>query len=124
MTDFGYRLGADRRTVLAGAAATAALLASRTTWAAAAATGDMTQVKNAIATNHAAAVKRLQDWIGFPSIAAEKRNSQEGAEYMKKLVLDAGFQHAEVAPTSGSPACSPPWTTARPRRSASTSCST
>ncbi|MEQ1785087.1 MAG: M20/M25/M40 family metallo-hydrolase, partial [Hyphomonadaceae bacterium] len=38
-----------------------------------------------------------------PSIAAESRNMAGGADYMKKLALDAGFQHAEVIPTDGHP---------------------
>jgi len=63
----------------------------------------MADVKKAIASGHAQSVKRLQDWIALPSIAAEKLNTQEGAAYMKKLALDAGFQHAEVVQTSGVP---------------------
>ena len=69
----------------------------------AAAAADLVDVKKAIAAAHAANVKRLQEWIAHPSIAAEKRAGQEGAEYMKQLALDAGFQHAEVAPTKGQP---------------------
>jgi acetylornithine deacetylase/succinyl-diaminopimelate desuccinylase-like protein len=75
-----------------------AFLASHA-WAA----DEMTDVKRALATQHAQNIKRLQDWIALPSIAAENRNIKEGAEYMKKLALDAGFQHAEVVPTSGAP---------------------
>ena len=94
--------GADRRTMLAGAAATAALLSSRGAFGAAAA-DDTETVRQAIKANHAEAVKRLQEWIAHPSIAAEKRNGQEGAEYMRQLALDVGFQHAEVAKTKGQP---------------------
>jgi acetylornithine deacetylase/succinyl-diaminopimelate desuccinylase-like protein len=92
--------GADRRTVLLGAAATATLLAPASV---AFAAGDLTDVKKAIADQHAANLKRLQDWIALPSIAAENRNTKEGAEYMAKLASDAGFQHVEVIPTSGVP---------------------
>jgi acetylornithine deacetylase/succinyl-diaminopimelate desuccinylase-like protein len=90
----------DRRTLLQGAAAGAALLAPA---ASLAASGDMEALKKAIAANHDASVKRIQDWIANPSIAAEKRNMPGGAEYMKTLVLDAGFQTAEVVPTDGAP---------------------
>lgn len=100
MTGFDYKFGADRRTILAGAAVGAALVASK---GMAAAADDMGDLKKAIAAGHGASVKRLQDWIALPSIAAEKRAGQEGAEYMKKLALDAGFQHAEVVPTKGQP---------------------
>jgi acetylornithine deacetylase/succinyl-diaminopimelate desuccinylase-like protein len=56
-----------------------------------------------IAARHDATVKMLQDWIAFPSIAAEDRGYPEGAEYMAQLARDAGFQHAEVVPTKGKP---------------------
>ena len=83
-----------------GAAAGAALIAPGGAFAA---SGDMEALRKAIATNHDASVKRLQEWIANPSIAAENRNMQGGADYMKKLALDAGFQKAEVVPTDGAP---------------------
>ena len=52
---------------------------------------------------HDEAVKRLQDWIGQVSIAAENRGYPEGAEYMAKLARDAGFQQATVINTDGKP---------------------
>ena len=64
---------------------------------------DRTKIMKAIAAGHDDTVKRLQDWIANPSIAAENRNMPGGAEYMKKLALDAGFQQAEVIPTDGHP---------------------
>jgi len=91
--------GADRREVLMGAAASAALLASGHAVAAA----DADSVRKTITAQHAANIKRLQDWIALPSIAAEGRNTKEGAEYMRQLALDAGFQRAEIVPTSGVP---------------------
>ncbi|HSM94684.1 MAG TPA: hypothetical protein VLT91_01480, partial [Rhizomicrobium sp.] len=63
----------------------------------------MADVKKAIATGHGEAIKRLQDWIALPTIAAEKRNTPQGAEYMARLATDAGFQHVEIVPTSGIP---------------------
>src|SRR3954452_18441740 len=54
-----------------------------------------------VGAQHDATVKMLQDWIALPSIAAENRNYPEGLEYMAKLAGDAGFQHVEVVPTSG-----------------------
>ncbi|MGQ0741483.1 MAG: M20/M25/M40 family metallo-hydrolase [Alphaproteobacteria bacterium] len=96
----GIDSGADRRTVLKGAAASAALLATSGRLFAA---DDFADVKKAIASAHAKNVKRLKNWIAFPSIAAEGRNTKEGAEYMRKLVFDAGFQRADVVPTSGAP---------------------
>ncbi|HXH92126.1 MAG TPA: M20/M25/M40 family metallo-hydrolase [Thermoanaerobaculia bacterium] len=68
-----------------------------------AAADDFADVKREIAKRHDEAVKRLQDWIALPSIAAEDRNYPAGAEYMAKLALDAGFQHATVLSTDGKP---------------------
>jgi acetylornithine deacetylase/succinyl-diaminopimelate desuccinylase-like protein len=48
-------------------------------------------------------VKRLQGWIGLPSIAAENRNYPQGTDYMAQLARDAGFANAEIVPTSGKP---------------------
>jgi len=64
---------------------------------------DLADIRNEIAKRHAEAVKRLQDWIALPSIAAENRNYPAGAEYMAKLAQDAGFQHATVISTDGKP---------------------
>src|SRR3954468_1452427 len=64
---------------------------------------DLGPIKQEIAKRHDEAVKRLQDWIKLPSIAAENLNSAEGAEYMAKLAKDAGFQQATVIATDGKP---------------------
>jgi acetylornithine deacetylase/succinyl-diaminopimelate desuccinylase-like protein len=90
----------DRRALLAGAAA---LGAGALAPALAAAKEEYADVKKALAAGHDAAVKRLQDWIALPSIAAENLNYPQGAEYMRKLALDAAFQHAEIVPSSGKP---------------------
>ena len=68
-----------------------------------AAQDDLTDVKAQIAKQHDESVKRLQDWIGQVSIAAENRGYPEGAEYMAKLARDAGFQQATVINTEGKP---------------------
>jgi acetylornithine deacetylase/succinyl-diaminopimelate desuccinylase-like protein len=64
---------------------------------------DLAPIKAEITKRHDEAVKRLQDWIKLPSIAAENLNSAEGAEYMAKLAKDAGFQEAAVIQTDGKP---------------------
>lgn len=61
------------------------------------------ELKQALAARHNQTVKTLQDWIALPTIAAEKRNVNEGAEYMRRLALDAGFQQARVVPSGGVP---------------------
>jgi acetylornithine deacetylase/succinyl-diaminopimelate desuccinylase-like protein len=64
---------------------------------------DHADIKAEITKRHDEAVKRLQDWIGQVSIAAENRGYPEGAEYMAKLARDAGFQQATVINTDGKP---------------------
>src|SRR2546423_2733278 len=64
---------------------------------------DLAPIKAEVTKRHDEAVKRLQDWIKLPSIAAENLNSAEGAEYMAKLAKDAGFQQATVIQTDGKP---------------------
>ena len=64
---------------------------------------DFADVRREIAARHDEAVKRLQDWIALPSIAAESLNSAAGAERMAQLARDAGFQKVTVVPTDGKP---------------------
>ena len=91
----------DRRLLLQAAAG--AVLASQGTAEAQISKSDRAKLQKAVEAGHDDTVKRLQQWIANPSIAAENRNTQGGAEYMKKLALDAGFQQAEVIATDGVP---------------------
>lgn len=52
---------------------------------------------------HAQNLKRLQDWIALPSIAAENRNYPQGAEFMADLARKAGFSEVKLIPTAGKP---------------------
>jgi acetylornithine deacetylase/succinyl-diaminopimelate desuccinylase-like protein len=56
-----------------------------------------------VTAHHDEAVKRLQEWIALPSIAAENLNSAEGAERMAQLAKDAGFQQVTIVQTDGKP---------------------
>jgi acetylornithine deacetylase/succinyl-diaminopimelate desuccinylase-like protein len=69
----------------------------------AAAKPDLAPLRAQLAKQHDANVQRLRDWIAVPSIAAENLNYPQGAEYMQKLLLDAGFQHADIVKTDGKP---------------------
>src|SRR6266496_3268568 len=80
----------------------AIIIVAFTTFAAYAA-DDLGDIRSEIAKRHDEAVKRLQDWIALPSIAAEDRNYPAGAEYMAKLARGAGFQKATVINTDGKP---------------------
>src|SRR5206468_13128123 len=64
---------------------------------------DLATIKAEIAKRHEEAVKRLQDWIGQVSIAAENRGYPGGAGCMAKLAREAGFQKATVINTDGKP---------------------
>ena len=70
---------------------------------AAAETPNRGQFEQAVKSGHATNLKRLQDWIAQPTIAAEKTNVDKGADYMRQLLLDAGFQQAKVVQTDGVP---------------------
>jgi acetylornithine deacetylase/succinyl-diaminopimelate desuccinylase-like protein len=96
----------DRRglILMAGAAGVALTAPTRLLAAAAApAAPDLATVRAAIEKQRPEAIKRLQDWIALPSIAAEGRNAQEGAKYMADLLKDAGFQSAAIIQTDGRP---------------------
>jgi acetylornithine deacetylase/succinyl-diaminopimelate desuccinylase-like protein len=88
----------DRKTIAATVAVFGILVTANH-----AAADDFADIKREIAKRHDEAVKRLQDWIALPSIAAENRGYPAGADYMAKLALDAGFQHATVINTDGKP---------------------
>ncbi|MBA3677144.1 MAG: M20/M25/M40 family metallo-hydrolase [Sphingosinicella sp.] len=92
----------DRRAIIKGAAAGAALLAPGI--AMAAPRKDQAAIAKAVDAGYDASVARIQDWIRNPSIAAEKHRMEEGADHMAKLALDAGFQKARKVPTDGAPA--------------------
>src|SRR5216110_2338239 len=88
-----------RTTIAAAAIAAVATLAG-----ASHSYGDnLADIRKEITKRHDEAVKRLQDWIGQVSIAAENRGYPQGAEYMAKLARDAGFQQATVINTDGKP---------------------
>ncbi len=67
------------------------------------AAADFADIRGEITKRHDESVKRLQDWIALPSIAAESLNSAAGAERMAQLARDAGFQKVTIVPTDGKP---------------------
>src|SRR5258706_14172602 len=97
----------DRRACLQGAAATAAAGAATLAWPAlahsAVAANDMDAIHAEIEKRHDESVKRLQDWIRQPSIAAENRGMNEGCDLTMRMLRDAGFQQATRIPTDGQP---------------------
>src|SRR6266850_1094752 len=89
----------NRRTFLKGAIAGAAALTS--TPRAFSADNDLNRIRKEIEKRHDESVRRLQDWIRQPSIAAENRGVSEGCDLTIRLLRDAGFQRAERVPTDG-----------------------
>jgi hypothetical protein len=72
-------------------------------------TPNRAQLAEAVKSAHADNLKRLQDWIAHPTIAAEKLNVDKGADYFRQLLLDTGFQQAKVIPTDGVPGVFATW---------------
>src|SRR5207302_429037 len=94
----------SRREFVQSAASVVALAAAPVALSAAGGSeADKAAVLAQIPAMHEANVKRLQDWIALPSIAAENRNYPQGAEYMAKLAREAGFAGVKLIPTSGKP---------------------
>jgi acetylornithine deacetylase/succinyl-diaminopimelate desuccinylase-like protein len=94
----------DRRTFLQGAAtAAAALTLPRSTIATTANEKDLEPVFTQITNQHDEAVKRLQEWIHQPSIAAENRGVSEGCDLTMRLLREAGFDAVTKISTDGQP---------------------
>src|SRR5450432_2090434 len=92
----------SRREFVQGTVSGLALgLAPAAVLAASAKDADKAAVLAQVPNMHAANIKRLQDWIALPSIAAENRNFPQGPEYMAKLARDAGFTGVKLISTSG-----------------------
>lgn len=95
----------SRRTLMTGAAAATLLVPGLGAAAAkpSAREADMAAIRKAAEAGYDASVKRIQDWIALPSIAAENRDMDKGADYMAALASDAGFTNVEKIPTDGAP---------------------
>jgi acetylornithine deacetylase/succinyl-diaminopimelate desuccinylase-like protein len=93
-----------RREFVQGAVSGAALAAAPGfVLAASQRAADKAAVLAQIPKMHAQNVKRLQDWIALPSIAAENRNFPQGPQYMMTLAQEAGFTGLKLIPTAGKP---------------------
>lgn len=68
-----------------------------------AAPANFSDIETEVAAQHDAGVRRLQEWIRLPSIAAEDLGFPEGPEHMVELLRDVGFQRAEIVETDGKP---------------------
>jgi acetylornithine deacetylase/succinyl-diaminopimelate desuccinylase-like protein len=92
----------DRHFILSGAAALALAFAAAPAVPAPGNPG-RDKVVAAIEADQDEAIERLRAWIALPTIANMGINTPKGAEYMRQLALDAGFQNARVVETGGVP---------------------
>ena len=92
----------DRRTFIRGAAlaGAATLTMKQHAWSAA---DDFDPIRKEIVKRHDEALKRLQEWIHQPSIAAENNGMNEGCELTMRMLKDAGFNTTTKVPTDGQP---------------------
>jgi len=88
----------SRRSVLQGALAGAAAYAIP-----ASAREDFAPVYDQIGKRRDETVRRIQQWIAKPTIAAENVGGKEGAQVLIDLLRDAGFQRADPVETDGNP---------------------
>src|SRR5579872_2611787 len=95
-------MGLDRRAFLQGAVAGAAALGS-VRRAFAADSADLKPIQAEIEKRHDESVRRIQDWIRQPSIAAENRGMTEGCDMILQLLREAGFSQVTKVPTDGHP---------------------
>jgi acetylornithine deacetylase/succinyl-diaminopimelate desuccinylase-like protein len=61
------------------------------------------EVRTQVEKRHNENVRRLQEWIRQPSIAAENKGMDEGCELMMQLLRNAGFDRVTKVPTDGQP---------------------
>ena len=88
----------SRRSILKAGLAGAAAFAVPTF-----ARDDLAPVYDQIGKRRDETVRRIQQWIGKPTIAAENVGGQEGAPILVDLLRDAGFQRADRVETEGNP---------------------
>ena len=91
----------NRRTFIRGAAAGAvAVTWTQRGWSA---QNDLDRIRKEVEKRHDEALRRLQEWIHQPSIAAENRGVSEGCDLTIGLLRKAGFGQATRVPTDGQP---------------------
>jgi len=92
-----------RRLILANTAVLALTVGAAIPAALARDNAGRAEVVAAIEADREAAIERLRAWIALPTIANMGVNTPAGAEYMRRLALEAGFQRARIVETGGVP---------------------
>ena len=65
--------------------------------------GELSPIWSQIEKHHDEAVRRLQEWVKQPSIAAENRGVTEGCDLSMHFLRDAGFDEVTKISTDGQP---------------------
>src|SRR6266849_6057539 len=65
----------------------------------AATTADLKPIQAEIEKRHDESVRRIQDWVKQPTIAAENKGINEGCDLMMRLLRDAGCDQVTKCPT-------------------------
>lgn len=93
----------DRRSVVKGVAASAALLSTGIALSRSH-ESDREALRRAVNAGFEESVQRIQGWIRQATIAAEQLNIEQGADYMARLASEAGFKNVRKVETGGVPA--------------------
>lgn len=93
----------DRRTLIKGALASAAALSSAGALASAP-PRKLKEIERAVNAGFDESLRRIQDWMRLPTVAAEQLNVEQGSDYMVKLATEAGFTRVRKVATGGLPA--------------------
>jgi acetylornithine deacetylase/succinyl-diaminopimelate desuccinylase-like protein len=93
----------QRRGLLQMMAASGALAVAPRAVGAAAKAPDFSWARPEIAKRHDESVKRIQDWIAHPAIAAENKGFPQGTDFTVDLFKDAGFSNVQKVETDGKP---------------------
>ncbi|MGQ0559537.1 MAG: M20/M25/M40 family metallo-hydrolase [Sphingosinicella sp.] len=94
----------DRRSLIKGAAASAAMLAPGAALTQSRRGRDRDTVAEAVNAGFEQSLARIRQWIALPTIAAEGLNVNEGADHMARLATEAGFSGVRKVATGGVPA--------------------
>src|SRR5262245_47034472 len=89
-----FRTVVDRRAFLVGAAAALVPTGARTET-----TSDLKPVLAEVEKRHDESVRRIQEWIKQPTIAAENKGINEGRDLMVRLLRDVGCNPVTNCPT-------------------------
>src|SRR5258708_18685985 len=78
-------------------------VAVKARWRGATAQSQLASIRKQVDAQHDANLRRLQDWIHVPGIAAENYNMDAACAFTQDLLRGAGFQQVERVESRGQP---------------------